>query len=358
MTQQITRKAGYKKVFPRALILGLALGMLLFPVIGLRSSLVLDASNVAGTEAQIIAPSAAANGVSDPTMVCTDGLISYWKLDEDDNPPAYVDSYDGHDGVCGAACPRSQSGANSIIGQAQKFNGINREINVDAHTDFDFGATDDWTVEFWIKRLKANALPGRNEIAIGRDYSPAPETARHWWVGMSVAGNAAFYMKDVDGSAGVWIEGPSLIAGPEEPDQWHHIVAVRDGSTGQNTLYVDGETRANMSKPAAFTSGFGSTKDLNIGWIDYASPEEERFHTLAILDEVAIYGRALTQQESFAFARRVAGARLLQHTPDRCGKVGQPRVDQFRNPDHVHLPGQQPRRRLAYGCLCHRRQVQ
>ena len=45
---------------------------------------------------------------------------------------------------------------------------------------------------------------------------------------------------------------------------WHHIVAIRDGITGENRLYFDGILEA--SSPVSYTDGFDSTTaDLNIG---------------------------------------------------------------------------------------------
>jgi uncharacterized repeat protein (TIGR01451 family) len=262
----------------RVLAGGLALGILLLPIVGLRSSLASSAGRQSiGAIAAL--PAGAA---------CTPGMIAYWKLDELDGTNGYADYYDGHDGECGLACPSSRPGK---VGESQRFNALSREINVPAHADFDWGPTDDFALEVWTRRPRAEELPG-NQVIVGRDYS-SESSARHWWLGYTTHGSAAFYINDSGGTGFNSVSYAENISDYE----WHHIVVVREGSALEPMLrlYVDGELRDEVL--ASFGTGFDSDKEINIGWIDYG---DEGFHLEGWVDELAIYSRALTGQEILA----------------------------------------------------------
>jgi hypothetical protein len=70
------------------------------------------------------------------------------------------------------------------------------------------------------------------------------------------------------------------------------VVAVRDVSVNEIRLYVDGEEEAYQVK--SYTSGFDSTgASLNIGWLNLGGG----YHFEGVLDEVALYNRALSEGE-------------------------------------------------------------
>ena len=291
MAQQTTRKAGIGGLFPRALVLGLALGLLLFPFTGLRSSLVLDS----GSEAAVYASSRTGFelGIADAgttsILACPDDMIAYWKLDELNGNNGYEDSFDNHDGVCGAKCPFGDRPGK--VGRSQKFSsGDTREIDVPASTDFDWAVTDDWTVSVWARRPVGEMA--NNEPIIGRDYSPSNTDPRHWWLGIlgrgTNTGKVVFYAIDNDKSDTGDLMGDAAIL----DNVWHHLVVVRDGAAGRLYLYVDGELQDEDA--TAYTSGFASPKELNIGWINFGATP---LHFDGYIDEVALYGRALGRGE-------------------------------------------------------------
>lgn len=84
-----------------------------------------------------------------------------------------------------------------------------------------------------------------------------------------------------------------LQAGPRIDDgQWHHLVGVRDGANNINRLYVDGAEVATASH--TYTADFGSaTAPLNLGWLNLSLG----FYYTGILDEVALYDRALSPKD-------------------------------------------------------------
>jgi uncharacterized repeat protein (TIGR01451 family) len=217
-------------------------------------------------------------------LFCPEDIIAYWKLDEADGTSGYEDAYDGHDGVCAANCPVSIAGQ---IDGGQAFNGQDMGINAPPHTEFDWGKDDSYTIEFWMK--KTNTIDG-NQVIVGRDDKP--NSLLHWWVGLqdvSGQGRASFTVIDTGGNAHS-IHGTTDLTNA----QWHHVAAVHDGAGNQLRLYVDGQLQA--WTPTSYSAGFGSaTATVNLGWLERSGSSGYPYEGL--LDEVAIYGRALSVAE-------------------------------------------------------------
>ena len=218
-------------------------------------------------------------------------LISYWKLDETAGPD-YVDSFGDNDGTGGSATGAADPTA--VTGQvkgAQLFGGT-AEINVPADESFNWAVDDSFSIELWIKRF--SAFNGDNEVAIGRNDGD-PSTNLHWWVGIrgSSPNVVNFTLGDSDGPPPGELL-PAVTGDTDITDNvWHHVVAVRDSSAGQNLLYVDGQLDA-PALDVAYNAGFGSsTAELNIGYLDL----NQLFHLQGGIDEVALYDRALTPEE-------------------------------------------------------------
>jgi hypothetical protein len=156
-------------------------------------------------------------------------------------------------------------------------------IAVSADAAFDWGATESFSVEFWMRRT---SLPSQTEVIVGREGGG---TKLQWWVGIdhSRGDVARIYLRNAAGqSAGV--SGGTFVA----DGGWHHIAAIRDAGAGLLRVYVDGVEEG--STAASFGSGFDSpTAPLTIGWLNRSSG----YHYLGIADEAAIYDRVLTPGE-------------------------------------------------------------
>jgi uncharacterized repeat protein (TIGR01451 family) len=220
----------------------------------------------------------------DDTGTCPASMIAYWKLDEPNGVTTYDDFYYGHDGECADDCPTLATGQ---VNGGQAFDGYNDGIDVPlvpGDDSFDWGAQDSFSIEYWLQP-DSDGCSG-NQVVVGRDDS---STNLHWWTGCWTGGQAAFVLGDTDGGGDIQI----LVGDTKLNDGfWHHVVAVRDASAGENRLYVDGTVEA--ATPATYTAGFGSpTVGLNIGWLDLLGG----FHFDGILDEVAVYDRALSTDE-------------------------------------------------------------
>jgi hypothetical protein len=221
--------------------------------------------------------------MSDPTETCPVDMIAYWKLDETEGPP-YKDFFGSNDGLCmGLKCPEPVDG---FLNNAQNFDG-NDEINVPANEAFNWGADSNFSIEVWVNVPETEICDG-SRVFIGRHAG-----TRAWWVGCDhLSAKAVFSIRDSK-SVGLEISGgPALNDG-----EWHHVVAVRDGSKDENQLYVDGVLT--ISAPVNFLGDWVSDKVLSIGYHnvwDYIKYDPS-YHFTGMLDEIAIYGRALSLAE-------------------------------------------------------------
>ena len=217
--------------------------------------------------------------------ICPTDMAAYWKLDET-GVFTYYDFYNGYDGRCGAGaqCPVPTTG---YIDGGQAFNGSDTGIDVPTRAgdaSFNWGVDDSFSIEFWVQAGTA-ACSGGNEVIVGRDDNP--NSSMHWWVGCQDGGEAAFYLRDTGGTLSYTVGTTDLTNGA-----WHHIVAVRDASVDEIRVYVDSVPEGVAS--VAYSTGFdSSTAALNIGWLNRLGG----YHFEGVVDEVALYDRALSQDE-------------------------------------------------------------
>ena len=114
---------------------------------------------------------------------CPAGMISYWKLDETSGK-TYADAMGTNTGIGGTVSPVPVSGR---VNGGQQFNGSSSQINVEANPTLDFGASDDFTIELWIKR---GGTLSRFETAIGRS---GMDNSARWHIGLNTDGRVNFY---------------------------------------------------------------------------------------------------------------------------------------------------------------------
>ena len=211
---------------------------------------------------------------------CPSGLTNYWELDESSGN-IFLDSVvGGADASCVApGCPAFLSGR---IGNGLSFDGNDDGINVPSTASFNWGVSDSFSIEFWMKTDAGSTCSG-NQVIVGRDDA---STDLHWWVGCQDGGQARFVLIDKDGTLGDIPGTINLMDG-----NWHHIVAMRDASANRIRLYVDGN---GSFQDVVYTNGFDSIgAALNIGWLNLFTG----YHFEGVLDEVALYNRALSEAE-------------------------------------------------------------
>jgi hypothetical protein len=216
---------------------------------------------------------------------CPADLMVLLKLDETAGPN-YADFYVEHNATASVP-PTATAGK---INGAQLFSATTKLDIPDNDTEFDWASTASFSFECWIKTTTTAAMVAmaRNRI----DYT----TAASWWIGTNASGYAAFELRD-NGSNNLVLSGTKLL----NNGQWHHIVAVRDNSTDQNRLYVDGVLEA--SGPINYPNSFiaDNPTEINVGWLHRANSGDPEYHFIGSIDEVAIFNRAVSAAEVTSF---------------------------------------------------------
>ncbi|WP_345160612.1 PQQ-dependent sugar dehydrogenase [Pontibacter saemangeumensis] len=210
---------------------------------------------------------------------CLPGLIHYFGFDETEGT-TFDDFTSGVNATC-ENCPEPVEG--KFLGGA-RFSSTATGIDIGDANSFNWGAGDSFSMGFWIK---TDATPAENAVIIGRDASAAG-SGLHWWIGLTPEGKAVFMLKDIN-HAGVQVGGEQ---GPKLNDgTWHHILAVRDGASNMNRLFVDG---ALLKEEAyQYSNGFEGQAAVNVGYLNRASG----YHYSGDLDEFKVYDRAVSQAE-------------------------------------------------------------
>jgi uncharacterized repeat protein (TIGR01451 family) len=200
--------------------------------------------------------------------VLADTPLGYWRLGEASG--AVTDTTGGTAGSTTGTVTRDVAGA-LVSGDdgAIAFDGSSGGVNVPDQNKLDI-ANGPWTIELWVKldALKLNTLIGKESGAYQLSVSPE---GLIWLV---KAGTEVSHY------------GTNQL----QTGGWHHVVWTRAGSSlADNHLYIDGVEDALHGSGSTFTD---TSRPLHIG---YEGPDGE--FTDGSLDEVAMYGRPLTQAE-------------------------------------------------------------
>lgn len=177
-------------------------------------------------------------------------------------------------------------------------------------TYFDYG-TDDFTYAVWVKNFPCSES-NDNRIALG---GAGAGDDPHMWIGAlcpdACPGGDGAFMNFLDSTR----TGPSLSACSGvvlDDGAWHHLAGVKQGHTSPPALvklFVDGR------EVGARTFDFGASTftydggELRLGGFNLGDPT---YNTRIVVDEAAIWKRALTTAEIEAVHRRGAVRLELQ----------------------------------------------
>ena len=216
---------------------------------------------------------------------CIQDPVAYWTLDQN-TPPYLNEMADSYRGDCAGMCPAFDT--NGRIGNSQVFNGNNTGITIQDPGDaiFDFDTSGSFSIGVWFRRDPAAAWVD-NEVFVGRYQI----NQVHFWIGLeNNTGRAHFRLWD-SVIYNNYSEG--AVTGTQNLDdgEWHHMVAVRDGQTNQNIIYVDGVEEASI--PITYTGTFTGTAPMTIGWLN-SQHLQYRFN--GNIDEVIFFNEALTSE--------------------------------------------------------------
>jgi predicted GH43/DUF377 family glycosyl hydrolase len=222
-------------------------------------------------------------------LVNKEGLVSYWKFDEGIGDTAF-DFQDGNDGeVHGSLWITGQ------VNDALQFDGYNDYV--DCGDDNSLKTSGSLTVETWVKYSGYTGASGTGifpNIVSNADY--ALSSHKHDWKGFFLSSvrnypdpsrNGKIRFSVLNPNEGEQIQSP----GKYDDGKWHYIAGVFEPSS-HISLFVDGEMVA--SRSTTFSSFTPGTFPLSIG----RGSENDVYHYFGgSIDEVAIYERALNQDE-------------------------------------------------------------
>jgi len=197
-----------------------------------------------------------------------DGLVSHWTFDEGAGLIAYDWAGDNDGVVFGAQW------ADGRIEGALDFDGANDFVQVADSASLDI--TERITLAAWIRRDTAGV---RHNIVVKQTTTP-PYDAMHLVVGR--ADNVGFGLT-IDGS---WEQ---CAGGQTDAGDWYHVVGTYDGS--EMRIFLDGEAAGTNS-----ISGNIALNDSSL-YIGCADPGFAEYFFDGLIDDVRIYGRALTAFE-------------------------------------------------------------
>ncbi len=267
-------------------------------------------------------PRPQAPGKAARKLEVTPNTVVLWHMDEGEGVLIHDASGNGHDGaISGARWVKGR------IGKALAFDGLDDYVELDQHAgklDFDTPAT----VTLWFKSDE-DAIQGSGGILWSLGERVEGGSDKHFLI---ILGNTtpAFENEQVSiatlapGHQHVYYASPSklwIAGGPT----WHQLTAVLDGS--RTRAYFDGEelalTDRYLGRAASDTGEYG--EDLTAGQVRMGMLHDdhgERNFFKGLIDEVAIYNRALSGEEILAqYSGRMAEKVLLADGSQVRGKV-------------------------------------
>lgn len=233
-----------------------------------------------------------------PAPSCTEtpaGLISWW--------PGDANTADAM-GLNNILTYSPVSYPTGKVSSAFTFNGINSRIQINNSASLNFTNNQNFSIEMWIKAPFTNTTYANMPLLEKRDSFTSG------WRGYSLSlhsGRLAFAL----GATGINTNAFHISSGPDLRDGMFHHVAVTLNRTATNggVLYVDGSAVLAFN-PTVFTNSLLNTLPLFIGAPTTTASNSFYF---GLIDEPAIYNRALTSAEILAI--RQAGAAGKCKTP-------------------------------------------
>lgn len=252
-----------------------------------------------------------------PNLFAADCIapMALWQLDEESGSVIFYDAVNpgSNAGICRqedgvSLCPQAEPGR---YGNAQRFytNGTHTGIDIPASPLFNWNGNASFSIAFWMKRN--NLAFDNNEVIISKD-SKEEGNDLHWWIGIHLRGTAMAVFNDKTEKpkrGNKYLRGYKLLS----DNIWHFIVFVRDGTSAESRLYVDGVLEDNRPfTHAAADALIAPSTDVNIGWINLS----HGYFYKGVIDEIALYDVALPQW--FIRDRYHADQRYSADQPDPC----------------------------------------
>ncbi len=208
------------------------------------------------------------------SAACPDGMVSYWTFDNDDlSGSDPLDTVGSNNGINYGAT----TGVAGQVGQAFDFDGV--DDYVDCGNDESLDITGAITIAAWVNYAGSGGADVISKVQIANGYGP---------YSLFFGDSAQGYVESSDGHT--W--DTLILTEDSYPAGWHFVVGTNDGTTAR--LYVDGTEVGSDNSPA--TTKCTISEPTRIGWYYGGSGNLNR-HFNGLIDEVAIFNRALSAEE-------------------------------------------------------------
>jgi hypothetical protein len=202
-------------------------------------------------------------------QIVKDGLVGYWSLDKSAVEGKKVkDLVGANDGEI-KGDPKSVGGK---LGEALEFDGVDDHVVIPNNDALNFG-TGDFTVCVWVKTTAVTGRWAQRHDIVGKGDPSISGYA------ISADSNKGFF----------WVGGAGEFSGTTEINdgEWHYIVGVRKSS--ECFIYVDGKQEGKGTN--------SENVDTALNLIFAKHPLKNESYFKGSIDEVAIYNRALSEDE-------------------------------------------------------------
>jgi len=209
-----------------------------------------------------------------PGYVPTDGLVGWWPF----NGNANDESGNGNDGVVNGATLAADR--NGMSNAAYSFDGASSVINVPSSQSLNIA--DSITISAWLLRANPQNNDGEGIFGPSNFLPDSP----------------GFYLRIINQKADLGISSPYTEGFSNQSilgENWYHLVAIYDNST--ITIYINGILDNISQVGPGNLDQWTSSGDLTIGKEAYEGAPEIYHQFNGSLDDIAIYNRALTEQE-------------------------------------------------------------
>jgi hypothetical protein len=209
-----------------------------------------------------------------PAYVPTDGLVGWWPF----NGNANDESGNGNDGVVNGATLAADR--NGVSNAAYSFDGTSSVINVPSSQSLNIA--DSITISAWLLRANPQNNDGEGIFGPSNFLPDSP----------------GFYLRIINQKADLGISSPYTEGFSNQSilgENWYHLVAIYDNST--ITIYINGILDNISQVGPGNLDQWTSSGDLTIGKEAYEGAPEIYHQFNGSLDDIAIYNRALTEQE-------------------------------------------------------------
>ena len=204
------------------------------------------------------------------SAIPTNGLVSYWQAEGNAD-----DSWGSNDGTL-------NNGAGFAVGQfGQAFNldGDDDFISFSDSADWDF--LSDFTVSTWLQTTSTSTL---YSTIVGRVTGSGSTWSDIDWVLALQPNGKILAQTSNNGTLGSEVWADTAI----NDGQWHHVTYSKSGD--DFAVYIDGNLDGTDTTPLTVRN---SSNLVRIGW----GYHHTAHYTEGLIDEVAVYNRALTFTE-------------------------------------------------------------